>query len=64
MKISAEGRSVFSELFVEISAFLLLSIPGYIIDQDWPRLTLTILLCILTIRAAIDARKKLYARSQ
>jgi hypothetical protein len=34
MKISAEGKSVISELFVEIAAFSLLSIPGYVLAQD------------------------------
>jgi hypothetical protein len=64
MKISPDVRSVFSELFVNISAFLLLSTSGYIIAQDWPRLTITILLFILAMRAAIDARKKPYDKSQ
>jgi hypothetical protein len=63
MKVSAEARSVFSELYVNISAFLLLSVPGYILDQDWSRLTMTVLLFILTMRIATDARKKTYDKS-
>jgi hypothetical protein len=57
MKISAEGRSVISELFVELAAFSLLSIPGYVLTQDWPRLTIAISVCILSTRFVIRLRK-------
>ena len=63
MKISAEGRSVISELFVEIAGFSLLSIPGYILARDWPRLTIAISVCILFTRFAIRLRKN-YDKSE
>jgi hypothetical protein len=58
MKISAEGKAVISELFVEIAAFSLLSIPGYIMALDFPRLTISIAVCILFTRFSIQLRKK------
>jgi hypothetical protein len=64
MKIGVAGQEVFSELFVEISGFLLVSIPGYALEQDWARLTMSILLCILTIWGAMKARQKTYDKSQ
>jgi hypothetical protein len=70
MRISPEGKGVFSELFIELAGFLLLSIPGYVMAHDWVRLTITIVLCILTTRFAITlrktrtVRKKRYDKSQ
>jgi Na+/proline symporter len=63
MKLSLEGKDVISDLFVELAGFLLLSIPGYIIAQDWPRLTISIGVCILFTRFAIRLRKK-YDKSE
>jgi hypothetical protein len=39
MKLRRAVDDVFSGLFVELSGFLLASIPGYGIAHDWPRLT-------------------------
>jgi hypothetical protein len=64
LTISAEGKDVLSDLLVEIAAFFLLSIPGYVMGQEWPRLTITIVACILFIRFAILLRKKVYDKSE
>ena len=63
MELSRAVDNVFSELFVELSGFLLVSIPGYVMAQEWARLTMTISLCILTIWAAIKARQQTYDKS-
>jgi hypothetical protein len=63
MKLSRAVDDVFSGLFVELSGFLLVSTAGYITAQDWPRLTVTIFLCILTIWAATKARQQTYDKS-
>jgi hypothetical protein len=60
MKISDETKSVLSEISVELAVVLLVSIPGYFLEQDWLRLTITIGACILCIRSAIQLRKKTY----
>jgi Na+/proline symporter len=62
--ISVESKDVFSDLFVELAGFTLLSIPGYIMAQDWPRLTIAIGLCILFTRFAIRLRKQAYDKSK
>jgi hypothetical protein len=58
VKISAEGHGVISDLFVEVAGFSLLSIPGYVMAQDWSRLTISIGVCILFAQFAIRLRKK------
>ncbi len=63
MKLNRAVDDVFSELFVELSGFLLVSIPGYVMAHEWPRLTMTVFLCILTIWAATNARQKTYDKS-
>jgi hypothetical protein len=60
MKTSTEGRSVFSDIFADLSVVNVLSIPNYLLEQDWLQLTIAIGLCILTIRFAITLRKKDY----
>jgi hypothetical protein len=64
MKIRAEGRSVISELFVEVAGFLLVSIPGYVLALDWGRLTISLGVCILFTRFAIGLRKQSYDKSE
>jgi hypothetical protein len=64
MKISAAGEDVFSDLLVEGAGFLLLSIPGYIMAQDWLRLTSSIVFGMLAVRFAIYLRKRSYDKSQ
>ena len=64
MKISRGTNDVLSDLFVEVSGFLVVSVPGYILVQDWLRLTATIFFCILTIRMAISIRNKTYDQSE
>jgi hypothetical protein len=64
MKVSAEGQDVFSDLLVEGAGFLLLSILGYVMAQDWLPLTSAIVFCILAIRFAIYLRKRSYDKSQ
>jgi hypothetical protein len=64
MKISAEGRDVVSDLLVELAGVSLVSIPGYFTGPDWLRLTLAIIFCILTLRLAIQLRKKSYDKSE
>jgi hypothetical protein len=64
MKVSAEGQSVVSEILVEFDVVLLLSIPLYIAAQDWFRLTVTIISCIVFLRFAILLRKKTYDKSE
>jgi hypothetical protein len=63
LKPSAETRQVLSELLVELAGFYLLSIPGYVLAHEWPRLTVTIIFCIVCIRFAILWRKK-YDKSE
>jgi hypothetical protein len=58
VKISGEGREVLSDLLVELAGFYLLSIPGYFVAQDWGRLTITIIFCMICVRFAIQWRKK------
>jgi hypothetical protein len=50
MQLSAEVKGVLSDLLVEFCVIALVSIPGYIIVQDWLRLTLAIVFSILTLR--------------
>lgn len=64
MKISAEAKDVLSDVLVELAGFLLISIPGYFMVQDWLRLTYTSIFCILAIRVAIRLRKKSYDKSE
>jgi hypothetical protein len=64
MQISPEGKDVLSDIFIELTGFLLLSIPGYIMALDLFRLTITIVLCILSTRLAIRLRKKVYDKSE
>jgi hypothetical protein len=64
MKISPEGKDVLSDIFIELAGFLLLSIPGYIMVLDLFRLTISIVLCILSTRFAIQLRKKNYDKSE
>jgi hypothetical protein len=58
LRISAEGKDVLSDLLVELAGFYLISIPGYVMAQEWPRLTITIIFCMLCIRFATQWRKK------
>lgn len=60
MELSAEARGVFSELLVNLTAVALVSIPGYFIVHDYLRLTLAVIYSILSLRAAIQLRQKLY----
>jgi hypothetical protein len=64
MKISAETKDVLSDLLVELGGFSLVSIPGYAATQEWFRLTLSLIFCILTLRLAIQLRKKLYDKPE
>jgi hypothetical protein len=64
MKVSAAGQDVFSDLLVEGAGFLLLSIPGYIMAQEWLTLTSAIVFCILGIQFAIYLRNRAYDKSQ
>ena len=63
MYLRKAANDVFSDLFVNISAVLLVSIPGYILVQDWLRLTTTLFLCILTTWVAISTRSHTYGKS-
>jgi hypothetical protein len=60
MKIGAAGKDVLSDLFVEIAAFSLLSIPGYVMVLDWLRLTSAVVIFILSMRVSVWLRKKAY----
>jgi hypothetical protein len=64
VKISAEVRDVLSDVLVELAGVSLVSIPGYVLAQEWLRLTLALIFCILTIRLAIQLRKKPYDQSE
>jgi len=60
MRISKQALDVFSEMLVNFAGVILLAIPGYFIAQDWFRLTICIILCILMMRIAIQLRKNQY----
>ena len=64
LKISREWPDVISDLLIEIGGFLLLSLPGYMLLQEWLRLTITIVFFILCLRVAAWLRKKSYDNSE
>ncbi len=64
MNISRGTNDVLSDLFVEVSGFLVVSVPGYVMAHEWLRLTATIFFCILTTRIAIFIRNKTYDKSE
>jgi hypothetical protein len=64
MKTSAETKGVLSDILVEFAVVLMVSIPGYVLEQEWLRLTITTGACILSIRSAIQLRKKAYDKSE
>jgi hypothetical protein len=64
VKISVEAKDVLSDVLVELAGFLLISVPGYVMVQEWLRLTYTSIFCILAIRVAIRLRKKSYDKPE
>ena len=63
MKLSPAGWDFVSDLLANFAWFLLVSIPGYIIVQDYPRLTFASIFFILAVRVGILMRQKSYDKS-
>jgi hypothetical protein len=60
MKLSRETREVFSELLVNFAVVVFVTIPEYFLSHDWVHLTISIIVCILITRIAIQLRKLRY----
>ena len=60
MRISPAGWDFVSDLLANFAWFLLVSIPGYVIIQDWPGLIFAIIYFILAMRVGIVMRRKSY----
>ena len=58
MKVSAEAKSVYADIIINLAWVLIVSLPDFIIGRNWLQLTTSFFLTILAMRVAIQLRTK------
>ena len=58
MKVSAEAKSVYADIIINLAWVLIVSLPDFIIGRNWLQLTTSFFFTILAMRVAIQLRTK------